>query len=375
MILGEGIGVVSRFDDVVVALGRAGATAAATQANSRRATVAIAPNGGQTLINTRSGIMSDKSHESLTRHDAMRSFSEQRLEFIANHFRPMASKTVSDSQGRSIHLLELANAGKPLIMIHGGGSEASEWTSLLPHLRKAVRIILVDRPGHGLSYKLDYTGVPVRAAAADFVHDLLNALEIDRADIVANSIGGYFALCFALAHPERVSNLVLVGAPAGIDRRVSRMMRVMGTRWLNRPLFRMMRNPTPEQMRERGLSGFVVNPDRISDEEVKVKIAAGALPGAELSFRTLLENVLDFSGFRERYYLREEVKSLSLSTTFVWGEHDSFSPPASGRELAHCMPDARFVLVENAGHIPWVDAPEQCANAINEAIASVQPKP
>jgi 4,5:9,10-diseco-3-hydroxy-5,9,17-trioxoandrosta-1(10),2-diene-4-oate hydrolase len=70
---------------------------------------------------------------------------------------------------------------------------------------------LLDRPGWGLSTPLDYSSVDYRTAVADLLRGVLDALEIDRADVVGASIGDVWALRLASRHPARVGRVVLLG--------------------------------------------------------------------------------------------------------------------------------------------------------------------
>jgi pimeloyl-ACP methyl ester carboxylesterase len=296
-------------------------------------------------------------------------FETRRLAFFAKCGVTMTPRRLRDREGRSLYAMENRTDGAPFIVIHGGGDDASEWASLLPHLASDRRWIVVDRPGHGLSYKLDYTGVAYRRAAAQYVGDLLDGLALERASFVGNSMGGYFSLCFALEQPQRVTRLILLGAPAGIDRWVPPFLRLLGLRWVNRAIFAMMANPTPETMREKVFRHLLVaNPDRVPDEFLQLEIAASQLPGAVRAWRTLLESVVGLRGFRRRCYIRDDVRRLPTPTTFVWGDRDAFAPPASGGELASQMPHARLVTIAGAGHLPWFDEPGPCARAVNEAL-------
>jgi len=318
--------------------------------------------------------MSEQRKAKLNGHSNEEAFENSRLAFFATQGRPVTARRVEDRQDRTLYLMETAGSGDPVLLVHGGGSEASEWATLLPHLSSQGRHLVVDRPGHGLSYKLDYTGVPYRQAAVEYLVDLLGGLGIERASFVANSMGGFFSLCFALAHPERVNRLVLVGAPAGVDRWIPPFLRLMGLRGPNRLLFRQMRNPTPAMMREKVLGPLLVaDPNRVSDEELSIRIASQSLPGAETSWRTLLESVVGLGGFQKRYMIRDEVASLGVPTTFIWGERDAFAPPSSGQDLASRMPNAKLVAIEGAGHMPWIDAPEACATAIEAALDVERP--
>src|SRR5260370_42004843 len=73
----------------------------------------------------------------------------------------------------------------------------------------------MDRPGGGLSARLDSRGTPSREQAVTCIGSLLDTLKLRRVALVGNSMGGFWALAFALARPERVSKLVFLGEVAG----------------------------------------------------------------------------------------------------------------------------------------------------------------
>src|ERR1700761_5808098 len=113
-----------------------------------------------------------------------------------------------------VHVLE-AGRGHPVVLIHGGGTAAVTLAPLLSALAESFKCFAPDRPGCGLSDRFDYANAPFRQHAVDFVTSLLDALKLPKAALVGNSMGGYWAIVFALAAPERVTKLVLVGGPAG----------------------------------------------------------------------------------------------------------------------------------------------------------------
>src|SRR5215475_12766896 len=104
--------------------------------------------------------------------------------------------------------------GPPLVFVHGGGSMAASWLPLLAHMQ-GVRAIAIDRPGCGLSARYNYTREPsVRMHAVEFLERALDALGIESADLVGNSMGSLWTLWLALDRPERVNRLAAVGCPA-----------------------------------------------------------------------------------------------------------------------------------------------------------------
>ncbi len=82
--------------------------------------------------------------------------------------------------------------------MHGGGDGAFEWVPILPALARTRRVLAVDRPGQGSSADpFDYGGVDLLDHGRTFLGDILDALELTRADIAANSIGGLWSAAFA----------------------------------------------------------------------------------------------------------------------------------------------------------------------------------
>jgi pimeloyl-ACP methyl ester carboxylesterase len=98
-------------------------------------------------------------------------------------------------------------------------------------------------------------------------------------------------------------------------------------------------------------------------------MAEGArLPGAVVSWITMAERAfyppamgIFSSRTTATYALRPELSKLRAPTLFLWGDHDPFGTPSLGREMAAMMPDARVVEVSDAGHLPWLDQPDFCA--------------
>ena len=111
------------------------------------------------------------------------------------------------------HVIE-AGRGDPVLMLHGGGSFACQFAPLIGLLRHEFHLFAADRPGCGLTDKIDYRHIVLRQHAVDVVTSLLDSLDLPRAALIGNSMGGLWALQFALAKPERVAGLVLLGEPA-----------------------------------------------------------------------------------------------------------------------------------------------------------------
>jgi pimeloyl-ACP methyl ester carboxylesterase len=92
---------------------------------------------------------------------------------------------------------------------------------------------------------------------------------------------------------------------------------------------------------------------------------AAAIPGADRAAYSLLRSFTTLRGVRPKMMLGDAMTDLPVPTLFLWGDADAFAPPSRGREVAARMPDARFEILRDAGHLPYVDWPDAVAGAIN----------
>ena len=263
-----------------------------------------------------------------------------------------------------------AGRGDPVLLIHGGGGLAANWAPLLGRLQSHLRLIAPDRPGCGLSDKVDYRSVAFREHAVDFMKSTMDELRLDTAAIIGNSIGGFWSIVFALAYPDRVSKLVLIGAPAGIDRWIPPMMRLLGVPVVNRLLYATVGKPSLKNTGEIFGRMLVANVHQLPAEFLECAHAGSVLPGAQHSWLTMLEEFLTPRGLNPKYYLREEMREIQQPTLFIWGDKDAFAPPSIGIEVSNTMLDARVAVVPEAGHLPWLDAPDRCAELIVDFLKS-----
>lgn len=268
---------------------------------------------------------------------------------------------------KKVHYLELGS-GNPLIIIHGGLSHSSEWIPILGQLSKQYKLYVVDRPGHGLTEAIDYSNVDYRQSAIEFLTNFMDAIRIQNASILANSIGGYFSIAYAMAHPDRVNKLILIGAPAGLNRHIPFMLRMLGVKGINKFIFKTAAKPSIKGLRNIHKQLLVKDIDKISDDYLQHCVCHMLLPGVEKSIRTMLENVLDLGGWRKKYLLTGELSSLRIPVGLIWGDSDKFESAEAGKKKAEKIRNYKFEVVHNAGHCPWVDEPERCSDLILQML-------
>ena len=104
--------------------------------------------------------------------------------------------------------------GEPVLFVHGTGGPGAYFAPLIEHLG-SFRSIVLDRPGWGISQPFDYGAQPYATATTSILRDTLDGLGVERCHLVTASIGDLWALRFVLAHPNRVSRIVLLGGGRG----------------------------------------------------------------------------------------------------------------------------------------------------------------
>lgn len=302
--------------------------------------------------------------------DAVNKFkSSRRKLFDAEGIQPQSKFVAAGGPVENVHYLK-SGTGEPLILVHGGGDHAGQWFNMIEPLSKQFQLYIVDRPGCGLSDTFDYRGENLQENAIAFIRSFMDATGLKEAMIMGHSMGGYFSICFAMRHPERVKKLLLIGAPAGVRQWIPYMMRLMGTRGVNRILMNTVARPSPENVQDFHEQLMVVDSANLSDDFFRHMYHNQLIPGNKKSFLSLLENALTLKGWKERWYIGDKLSQLKIPVRFVWGDKDAFEKPENALPKVSAIKDYKFEKVQNAAHAPWLDRPEYCCRLITSLLQS-----
>jgi pimeloyl-ACP methyl ester carboxylesterase len=247
--------------------------------------------------------------------------------------------------------------GTPTLYLHGVPDSSLLW---LPFLERTGGIAL-DLPGFGESVKA--VTFPYSIAGYDgFLERFLDWLALDRVSLVAHDWGAA-ALAFAARAPQRFERIVLIDALPLFDGfgwpRLARIWRtpVLGELWMGsltpRRLRRALRDagaaPLPEQELTRIYAGLDFGTQR-AILKLHRSVRAGTLAAAG-------------AGLAE----------IDAPALIVWGERDPFRPPeAAARSAAALGGECELMLLDDAGHWPWLDRPEVVA-AVGNFLRTAEP--
>jgi pimeloyl-ACP methyl ester carboxylesterase len=280
--------------------------------------------------------------------------------------RPLLRLQEVAASSHRLSTLTAGNGPETAILIHGLGGNKTSFFETVSALAPDHTVHAIDLPGFGSSSK------PIRAPfdAAWFARSVLafcDALEIDRAHLVGNSLGGRIAIEVGLTAPERVSSLSLL-APSLAWRRHRGFVPIVR---LLRPELAAIPHPMTNGLVRRQFWSMFARAERLhpsaadlaSEEFVRTyRTVAG-----RIAFHAAARNIYLEEPFGERGFWTR-LESLAPPAMFVWGDHDPLVPLAFSQHVAEALPDARQIVLERCGHVPQVELPEQANAAVHHFI-------
>lgn len=250
--------------------------------------------------------------------------------------------------------------GPPFVLVQGLGIPSTLWYHQLPAFSSRHRVVIFDNRGAGRSDQ-PVEGYSVPVMARDVV-ELLDHLGIAKAHVLGLSLGGLIAQEFALGYPDRVAGLILASThPGGPE-----YLEETGQMWRERLDVAGM---TLEQIYRDALKwGTTSQFFNDETEEVERFIQARlALPQSPAGFQGQFTAGATFD-------VRDRLADVQAPTLVLHGMKDEVVPRRFGRYIAERIPGARLHLIEQSGHLPFVERPAEFNAAVLQFLADVERK-
>jgi pimeloyl-ACP methyl ester carboxylesterase len=259
-------------------------------------------------------------------------------------------------------------SGPDVLLLHGLGGAKSSFFDTAAALSHRYRVHALDLPGFGGSSKpaLAPYGAPYFARA---LLGAMDALGIERAHLVGNSMGGRVAIEVGLQAPQRVGGLALLSPSVAFVRR----------EW--HPLVRLLRpelGVLPHSLGrgriERQFWALFADRDLVDPSVADIVVdefeRIYRSPGARLAFLAsaraiYLERPFGKGGFYPR------LSALQPPAMFVWCSHDRLIPPGFQRHVEKWLPGAEQVILDGCGHVPQVERPERTNGLLDRFFSRI----
>lgn len=267
------------------------------------------------------------------------------------------SGRIIEVNGRRVHVLE-NGSGAPLLYLHGFADVHSVKETWLPFHEKLAEGARLIAPAHpGCAQTDEDKDIEAIEDVVFYYLEVLDALKLERFDLVGSCVGGWIAAELAVRHPEKIRKLVLIGA-AGLF--------IEGA--LIGDIF-MMAQPeygsSYASLREMLFAG-ANQPDALDmfpDGKGELEDEVRRYQMLRLSSRI---------GFKPPYFynysLRNRLHRISSPALIVWGERDSFVPRVHGETYAKRIPNAKLQIIPGAGHSAHAEKPDETAMLVRDFL-------
>ena len=243
----------------------------------------------------------------------------------------------------NIHYNDCGAGSETVVMLHGSGPGASGWANfnrnIEPLVAAGFRVILMDCPGWSRSDSIVCSGSRSDLNAR-VLEGLLDALDIDRAHLIGNSMGGHSAVAFALANPERVGKLVLMGGGTGGASPFTPMP-TEGIKLLQG----LYREPSIDNLKKM-MAVFVYDSSDLTEALFQARL------DNMLSRRDHLENFVKSLDANPKQFpdFSPRLAEIKAQTLVIWGSNDRFVPMDTGLRLLAGLPNAELHVFNRCGH-------------------------
>ncbi len=256
------------------------------------------------------------------------------------------------------------------MLLHGDGESAASWQRVLPDLGRTHRVLAPDLPGRNPKPEPAARYTP--EFFAGFLGAFLDALGIDRAPLVGNSLGGLAVLHLALRAPDRAEAVVLVSS-SGLGREVTpaqRLLTVPGygdvqIAWAGTPLGRTQRVVARAAL-------MFARPDRVPSGWVRDQYRLASLPRFLAVTLASLRELIDLGGQREGQIVLDRLPTLRMPVLVVWGAQDRVVPVAHARAAVERLPHGQLAVIPDCGHQPHVECPRDFVTALDGFLVAAR---
>ncbi len=248
--------------------------------------------------------------------------------------------------GTDVHYRDEGN-GFPLVLVHGTAASLHTWDGWASALSGDFRVIRMDLPAFGLTGPApdrDYrVGAYVR-----FLDAFLDTIGVKRCHLAGNSLGGFIAWNYVLAHPDKVEKLILVDAAGYPSRAIPGIFRLVRL-----PLAGFLgRHIGPRFLIERNIREVYGDDSKITPVLVDRYHRLALREGNRQAFIDRARTDEDYGS------LARAIPEIRVPTLIIWGKEDAWIPLENAHLFERDLPNSVLKIYDGVGHVPMEEIPD-----------------
>ncbi|MGR3810044.1 alpha/beta fold hydrolase [Jiulongibacter sp. NS-SX5] len=251
----------------------------------------------------------------------------------------MAQKTYNEGEFTYVEEGE----GQVLLILHGLFGALSNFNDVVNGFKDNYRVIIPVMPIYDM---------PMRQASLEgllkFIESFVDHKELDDMILLGNSLGGHIGLMYTLAHPDKVSALVLTGSSG------------------------LFENTMGGSFPKRGSYDYIK--ERVEYTFYDPKTATKELVDECFEITSSIPkcmNIVQIAKSAQRNNMAEEITSITAPTCLIWGLNDTITPPHVGHEFNRLIPNSELHFIDKCCHAPMMERPEPFNKILNKFLTKI----
>jgi 2-hydroxy-6-oxonona-2,4-dienedioate hydrolase len=257
-----------------------------------------------------------------------------------------------------------AGEGPPLLLLHGVGLSADCFVRNIDALARRFSVYAPDLLGHGFSDAVDFRGEPPQLHTIKQISHLADHLKLVRYSIGGFSYGAQLAALMYFDQPPRIVNLLLVGSGSVFHPPESQKA-AYSAAFANGSAA--MSDATLDSCRRR-LAAICFDPKSVAEEILLAQLTSYAVPSRLQAYKATIAGMID-SITSDSYRVYHRLEQLRVRSLIITGRDDIRAQWQLHLEGRKRMPNARLVVIDNCGHLPCMEHPQQFNTLVGDFLS------
>ncbi len=232
-------------------------------------------------------------------------------------------------------------SGEAIVLLHGLFGALSNFNRLIDFFRSSYKVEIPLLPLYDL--ELDQTTV---SGMVDYIDAFIEFKKLDKVHLIGNSLGGHIAQLYYLRKPGKVKTMTLTGSSGLFENS-------LGDTYPRKGDYEYVKKKTEATFFDPAMAT-----KDLTDEVFEI-----------VNNRAKAIRLVSMAKSALRHNLRDEVPNMKLPVCLIWGKNDNITPAFVGEEFRKLLPNAELHLIDNCGHAPMMEQPEEFNHILEGFLA------